>query len=336
MSTDSMEPFEVVMKRYKGSAAVVLTGSLLLLSCTTTSLDRMGPAKTGEVLQEQLRLRFLQVIGSPGSGPGQFLDPQGISLDPEGNVYIADTGNDRIQKLNGEGNFVIEIGGFGFDEEQFNEPRDLCATVGLDIYVADSQNRRLQRFDRYLNYLSTIVPNPNLDESLQFGVLSGIDISSTGDIYLADSENDRILKLDSFERPERSFGDIGYGRGRLSGPASLTVDERSTVYVCDSGHDRIAIYDIYGEYRGSLGEGILRAPRGVDLDEHGNVFVSDTGNNRLVAFNLRGEVISTFGSLGAGLGSFRSPHDLAVDHRGVLYVLDTGNGRIQKFSIEYQ
>ena len=322
------------MQKHPNQFILILLGHLLLLSCGTSRFEGGEPVRSGEKPQGQLQLRFLQVIGSPGSGPGQFLKPQGISVDPNGSIYVADTGNDRLQKFDADGNFVIENGGFGFDEEQFNEPRDLCATVGLDIYVADSQNRRLQRFDRYLNYLSTFVPNPNLDESLQFGIVSGMDISSSGDMYLADVENDRILKIDAFERPERSFGDIGYGRGRLRTPASLAVDGKSTVFVCDAGNDRVAIYDIFGEFQGSLGEGTLRDPQGIDLDTHGNVFVADTGNNRIVAFHPAGQIILTFGSPGDGYGSFRSPHDVVVDRSGILYVLDTGNGRIQKFSIE--
>ena len=334
MHNTEKESFETAMKKQISYLTLVMVSCSLLISCGTTSMDRIERDTAQTITRGPLRLKFLQVVGSPGSGPGQFLDPQGISVDPEGNVYVADTGNDRVQKFNDEGEFVIEIGGFGFDAEQFNEPRDLCASVGLDIYVVDSQNRRLQRFDRYLNYLSTLVPNPNLDESLQFGIVNGIDISSTGEIYLADSENDRILKLDAFERPERGFGDIGYGPGILRTPASLSANEKSTVYVCDSGNDRIAIYDIFGEYQSSLGQGTLRAPHGIDLDALGNVFVADTGNNRIVAFNPSGERILTFGSLGDGFGSFRSPHDLTIDRHGILYVLDSGNGRIQKFSIK--
>ena len=326
--------FSKTMSRYSNPITTVLLGCLLFFTCGTTRFEVPDRTEPGPISQGQSQLRFLQSIGSPGSGPGQFLNPRGISVDPDGNLYVADTGNDRIQKFNEDGYYVKEIGGFGFDAEQFNEPRDICATVGLNIYVADSQNRRLQRFDRYLNYLSTLVPNPNLEESLQFGIVNGIEISSTGDLYLADSEHDRILKLDAFERPERSFGDIGYGRGRLRNPASLSVDERSTVYVCDSGNDRIAIYDIFGEFQDSFGSGFLRTPHGIDLDRHGNIFVADTGNHRVVAFNPRGEVILTFGSLGDGLGSLRSPHDLVVDRHGILYVLDTGNGRIQTFSVE--
>lgn len=323
------------MTTSKTSFTLCLLCICLWFSCGTTLPERFDTSGSEEQTpaQQDIQLRFLQVIGSPGSGTGQFLEPQGISLDPEGNIYVADTGNDRVQKFDEEGYFVIQIGGFGFDEEQFNEPRDLCATMGLDMYVVDSQNRRIQRYDRYLNYLSTIVPNPNLDESLQFGILGGIDISPSGEIYLADSEYDRILKLDSFERPERSFGDIGYGRGRLRSPASLIVDQKRTVYVCDSGNDRIAMYDIFGEYQGSLGEGDLRNPGGIDIGANGIIFIADTGNNRVVALSPGGDMILTAGSAGDGLGSFRSPHDLAIDRRGFLYVLDTGNGRIQKFSI---
>ncbi|MGB9591123.1 MAG: hypothetical protein ACPL1K_01245, partial [Candidatus Kryptoniota bacterium] len=81
---------------------------------------------------------------------GKFSNPKGISIDPDGNIYIADTGNNLLKRYNLKGEETGEVGGYGWGNFQFDQPYDVCATNGVEIYVADYNNDRIQRFDRTL------------------------------------------------------------------------------------------------------------------------------------------------------------------------------------------
>jgi tripartite motif-containing protein 71 len=278
-------------------------------------------------------LKFQRSFGSPGSGPGQFLNPHGISVDPEGNIYVADTENHRVQKFDSRGRFIEEIGGFGWQGAQFNRPMGLTAREGLNIYVVDSQNRRVLRFDRSLNYLSAMPSYPGEEGQSDLGFLWGVEVASTGELFLSDVENEQVIKLTSFGDVERIFGGFESGPLRLRDPAGLAVAPGNAVCVADAANDRVVIYDAFGGFLGSLGEGLLKGPRGLEVDHHGYLYVVDTGHHRVCVFSPQGELLLSQGVAGDGFGSFRSPMDLAVSNMGWICVLDSGNGRVQIFEI---
>ncbi len=280
-------------------------------------------------------LRFVLSFGSFGSSQGSFLDPRGISVSQIGNIYVADTGNDRIQEFDANGSFVKEVWGFGWDSAEFNRPKDVCADFGLEVYVADSQNRRIQRFDLNLNFLEVIDSIPGL-EGEGFGTPEGIAISPQGDIYVADSENDVIVKIDPFARSGSEFAYVAYADGRLLDPTGIVVGSDGNIYVCDTGNSRIAVFDPFGSFLRSFGEGILIRPEGIDVDRKGVVFVVDSELNAVFAFDHTGRSMMRFGTFGSGPGSFRLPNDVASDDRGHIYLLDSGNSRVQKFEVIWE
>ena len=93
-------------------------------------IEKLSPG--GEILAQW---------GSKGSGPGQFLRPQGITLDPQGNVYVADTYNHRIQKFSPSGKFLHQWGTSGIGSGQFLFPRGIVVDAHGTMYVADVDNR---------------------------------------------------------------------------------------------------------------------------------------------------------------------------------------------------
>src|SRR5262245_30897493 len=92
--------------------AVTLGGFALVLAMASTARAQCDlPCGT-----------FLTKWGSPGSGDGQFSKPAGIAVDGSGNVYVADTGNNRIQKFTNTGTFLTKWGSFGSGDGQFWDP----------------------------------------------------------------------------------------------------------------------------------------------------------------------------------------------------------------------
>jgi DNA-binding beta-propeller fold protein YncE len=294
-----------------------------------------GLAAAREERPSRLKIayRYEATIGRKGNGQGHFLHANGIAVDPLGNVYVADTGNDRIQKLGPEGQYLTEVGAFGWEMGQFNRPVAVATSKsGLEVYVADSRNSRIQVFNPHFRVLG-VLGGRDAEGPLRLGTLGGIGVSEEGEIYVTDTELDQVVQIDTYSLMDQSYGGQGYGAGRMQKPQGLAVG--AFTYVCDAKNDRIAVFDRFGNYIRSLGEGSLSDPSGVCLGPNRSLFVADTGHNRVLAIDLDGaEIVEHIGGTESGDGevSFNSPRDVAC--RGeILYVLDTGNNRIQKYRV---
>jgi DNA-binding beta-propeller fold protein YncE len=158
-------------------------------------------------------------------------------------------------------------------------------------------------------------------------------MAPTGELYISDEENEQVLIVTSFGELERSFGGFTSAADRLRTPAGLTIGRGSAVFVADTGNDRIARYDAFGSFLGSIGQGLLEGPKGVATDGQGYLYVADTGHDRICIFSSQGELLFSLGAAGTGYGSFHLPIDLAVSGTDLLCVLDSGNGRVQIFQI---
>ena len=77
---------------------------------------------------------------------GQFNNPAGVAVASDGNVYVSDPGNDRIQKFTSAGVFVIKWGTSGTGDGQFNDPHSVAVAPDGSVYVTDSNNNRIQKF----------------------------------------------------------------------------------------------------------------------------------------------------------------------------------------------
>jgi DNA-binding beta-propeller fold protein YncE len=91
---------------------------------------------------------FAFKFGSIGSGDGQFFQPSGVAVDGGGNIYVADTGNNRIQKLNQNGSVILQFGTRGTGDSQFDSPSGVAVDRAGNIYVADSGNNRIQKLNQ--------------------------------------------------------------------------------------------------------------------------------------------------------------------------------------------
>jgi DNA-binding beta-propeller fold protein YncE len=264
--------------------------------------------------------------------PWYFNNPYGIAIDGQGNVYVADSSNDRIQKFNSSGTFITQWGSKGSGDGEFDRPRGIAIDVQGNVYVADTFNHRIQKFNSSGTFITKWGGNGSGDG--QFDWPRGIAIDVQGNVYVADMSNDRIQKFSSDGTFITEWGSEGSGDGEFHFPRGIAIDVQGNVYVADYFNNRIQKFSSDGTFitewgsEGS-GDGEFDNPYGIAIDGQGNVYVADIWNNRIQKFSSSGTFISQWRS--NGIGGFY-PTDIAIDVQGNVYVPDIGNDRIQKFS----
>ena len=277
-------------------------------------------------------LKPVGIIGEGKLGSSSLYLPTGIAIDLLGNLFITDTGNDRVLKCDREGRFLAETGGFGWEVGEFNRPTYIATDNGLNVYVVDAQNKRIQRFDHNLNFVSTIEIKEDGDFS-GFGLPEGIAITSSGEILVSDIEGDFLIKLDSFFEYERTIGGFGEIEGGLRDPKGIFVSQDGDVYVADSQNDRVVVFDVFGSFLKSFGEKILRNPNGVTVGQDQLIYVANTGKDGVAIFGQDGNLILEYGNSGPGMWNLSSPTDLKLERENKLFVIDSGNNRILVFEL---
>ena len=176
----------------------------------------------GQVLRLAPDGERLQTWGKLGARTGEFRGPNGIAIDRQRNVYVADRDNNRIQKLSPSGQPVGRWGVFGHDPGEFYGPEGAAVDIQGNVYVADTGNDRVQEFSpegRLLGVWGTIAretpnaPPPSAIPPGEFRLPMGIAVDAQGNVYVADTSNHRIQKLVRATGAERLVPD---GRRQMS------------------------------------------------------------------------------------------------------------------------
>ena len=165
--------------------------------------------------------------GGFGKGRGQFAGPRGGATDADGNFYVADTGNARIQKFDGNGNLLAILGKAGKGEGQLYEPNGVAIAANGDIYIADAGNHRLLR----LKADGTFVKQWDGPEPKFFGPRD-VAIGPDNLIYVVDQGRSRIVRINPETDETIEWGKQGSGDGEFREPTGLTVTT-DRVYVAD-------------------------------------------------------------------------------------------------------
>lgn len=303
---------------------------IALLAGATVGLATGAPASAGPMQP------FNLAWGGFGATNGLFSSPRGVAYSPvNGNVYVSDTDNHRIQVFTPDGTFVRKWGRLGTTNGRFNGPRGIAIDAAGDVYVVDRGNNRIQRFTADGTFVTKWGTLGSADGQLRNP--RGIAITNAGTVYVADTGNDRVQRFSSTGVFVSKWGTTGSGSGQFSTPSDLTLGISNIVYVADSGNNRIQRFNSTGVHTATWGtagsgNGQLSSPRGIAYDAASNeVIVADSGNDRLQRFDSNGVFKDIVGSSGTGDGEFDAPEDLALDGMGNAFVADTVNHRVQRF-----
>jgi NHL repeat-containing protein len=389
---------------------------------------------------------------STGLG-GEISDLWSVATDAAGNVYVADSGNNRIEKFDSAGNWLrawgknvngggvfgictvaasCQAGGFGGLGGEFNQPQGVTVDASGNVYVADRNNGRIQKFDSSGNWLRTWGKNvDNVVAGTGFEICTiaanckaadastgglggeltvpiGIATDAANNVYVADLGNDRIQKFNASGTWDRTWGknvdnvvagtgfeictiaanckaadaSTGLG-GELSGAIAVAADAAGNLYVADGDNARIQKFDSSGNWlrawgkdvdsvaagtgfeictiaanckaapvsTGLGGEFALGGLAGIATDAAGNSYVDES--HRIQKFDSSGNWLRAWGknvngggvfgictvaascqagAQGALGGELSGPRGIATDAAGSVYVADELNKRIQKFA----
>ena len=248
-------------------------------------------------------------------------------VDGVGNIFIADTYNDRIQKFDANGNFLISWGERGENPGQFFSPQAVALDQNGNVLVSDTLNFRIQRFSPDGTYLSTIT------SPIGFYYHRQMVVDAAGILYVADASNSRIQKFDANGVFLTSWMD-GSGCGTLT-PAGMVLDFQGNLLVVNATCDQVDKYSPDGQFLSSWQAGsccsLTSQLGGLAIDADGQVLVVDENHHLIRLFSQNGDPIGTFGSYGSEPGQFNRPAGIAIGPGGKIYVADNENNRLQVF-----
>jgi sugar lactone lactonase YvrE len=313
--------------------------------------------------------------GTMGSIDGKkteatFSYMMGLAVDEKGNVYVADSHNNLIRKIDANG-MVSTLAGNGMPgfadgkgiRASFFNPEGVAVDKWGNVYVSDTHNNLIRKINP--DGLVTTIAGRSPDEKktntyayVKFDNPAGIAVDTIGNIYIADWGNDLIRKIsvDGKVTDLAGNGNPGAidGVGSSSSfylPGGIAVDDNGNVYVSDTYNNKIRKISSNGTVTTIAGKKIKGSndgrdtsasfshPAGIAVDKAGNIYVADVRNNKIRKINPDG-VVTTFAGTGlrgalngpAINASFYNPYGVAVDKNGIVYVADYQNNLIRKIS----
>ncbi len=281
----------------------------------------------------------LALVWKIDGGLSSFGNPIGVTVDPQGNVYVLDQSNSKIQKFDSNGNYLLEWGSLGKGEGQFDflmgdpDVGRLAADSQGNIYVADIANSRIEKFDGSGKFLLQWGSNGTGDGQFSNDV-ADIAIDKQDNIYVADYGYSTVSKFDTSGKFLLKWGSPGNEPGQFPDDLfSITTTPDGNVITVDK--TLMQKFDANGNFIASLPwsfvNGHFMIPMTIASDDQGNLYFADYSNRRIIVMNPDWQVIAVWTGPDAGTKAFGQPEDVAVDAQGNLYLTDVNLNAVFKF-----
>lgn len=288
-------------------------------------------------------------FGTEGPGEGQFLNPHGIAIARNGEIYVADSHNHRIQHFSAEGEFINTWGAYGSVDAGnaepgfFNEPWGIAVGPDGSVYVADTWNYRIQKFDSQGKFIAMWGTSGASDAPTTFWGPRGVVVGEDGKVFITDTGNNRVVIFDEDGNYLSQFGINGINPGEFDEPVGLAIDAQGNLYVADTWNQRVQVFtpNIDGLTYQPLREWNVNAWEGqsvnnkpfIAIDPSGNVFVTDPDAYRVLQLDVLGNFIRGWGDYSSGIDGFGMPIGIAVDNLGRVWVSDSDNNYVLRFTL---
>jgi sugar lactone lactonase YvrE len=273
-----------------------------------------------------MELRWLASWGTPGKEPGQFNEPRDVAVIGD-TVFVADTGNRRVQALDQHGAYRSQWTGA---EESFQEPLALAVDSQDRLLVLDSSPGWIYRFEA-----SGYSPDRIGGPALQAYHPRGMTALKDGRLIIADTGGGRLIFLDPAGEIKRQVGSYGQAPGQFGEPTDATVDQNGIYYVVEAYNQRVQRVASDGT---SLGQWPIPPSVAFDgphlaLASDGSLLVSAPEQGAILRYATDGKMLNRWTQ--AGDSALCRPVGIYVDaNTRTLYVTDTACHRVHVFEIQ--
>jgi sugar lactone lactonase YvrE len=235
--------------------------------------------------------------------PNHLKYPLGVATDEQGDLYVVDSGNARIQEFDPSGKFLRMWGSSGTQDGQFNfgVQNSNGDSIAVDhqgnVYVADFSHR-IQKFDGQGRFLTAWKTTGHGEAAVSTDPELYLAVDTRNNVYVADYNNNRIEKFDADGKLLLLWGGKNSGDAELFGPV-VGTDSKGNVYVAEYLNGRVQKFDGNGNVLAKFYLPILQGTAVVSdaltVDSQGNIYVVDTPKARVVKFDPNGTPLGFWG-----------------------------------------
>jgi uncharacterized protein (TIGR03437 family) len=312
------------------------------------------------------------LLGDNGSATNaELYEPKGLAVDAAGNLFIADTENERIRKVSNGVITTVAGGGSSIagngtaTSVQLWLPQSIAVDSAGSLFIADTYNNRIRKVSN--GVIATVagggssVGDGGAATSAQLVLPESVAADSAGNFYIAEPRNNCIRKISNgVISTVAGNGTAGFSgdngpasSAQLNLPQGIAVDSGGNLYIADTGNHRIrkvsngAITTVAGNgvmgFGGDSSPAInaqLKFPGGIAVDPAGNLYIADTSNHRVRKVS-NGIIATVAGNGTAGFSGDNGPapsarlwfpEGVAVDSAGSVFIADSYNWRIRRVS----
>lgn len=319
-----------------------LLAPCFLLSCSSKKPTSQPKSDTGESAEVHIGYRQVLTWNVPPAPNGQSNGVQGLAVDNEGRVYVADSEGRRVLVYSLDEKLLRII------EPDAEHPKILQRPFGLlldghdRLYVTDYDADQIQVFSTGGKFL--FAWGREGKGRAQFRAPVAIDQDRQGNLYVVEFYGMRVQKFTHEGKFRLTWGsEAPWGKPtppeQLLYPSGLAVGPDGNIFVTDSGHDRVKVFTSEGEFVKEWGvkgikPGDLNAAGGLSFDAAGRLHEADAANHRVQMFMPNGRFLGEWFLPNAGNLKVWSPANVRAVGSQFLYVSDVAENRIYKLAIE--
>jgi sugar lactone lactonase YvrE len=273
--------------------------------------------------------------GDNGAATAAELDsPAGIAVDEAGDIFIADSHNQRVREVAAATGVIATIAGTGVagfsgdggaaTAARLDLPTALALDAAGDVYIADTANHRVRRIAAATGAIATVAGNGVEGYSGDGGAAiaasvdspNGLALDAAGNLYIADTHNGRVRMVSAATSAITTIAGTGVAGGNVQ---------------------------IFGGDNGAATAAGLALPRGLALDAAGNLYFADSANHRIRRISTAGVITTVAGqgseafagdNAAAAAASLDSPQSVAVSPAGLVTLADSGNQRVRQLDAQ--